>query len=81
MRRLFQNYDVKAVDSAGAGDAFNGGLATALSEEKPVRRLRLPTVSNLAVTRLGTAPAMPTRREIDAFIASHPGPARTKRAF
>ncbi len=75
--RLFQNYDVKAVDSTGAGDAFNGGLATALSEGKNLfdACAFANVVSNLAVTRLGTAPAMPTRREIDAFIASHPRPA------
>ena len=32
-------------------------------------------VSNLAVTRMGTAPSMPTRREIDAFLEAHPSAA------
>lgn len=72
-RRLFQNYDVKVVDSTGAGDAFNGGLVTALSEGKDLFEACAfaNVVSNLAVTRLGTAPAMPTREEIDAFLAAH----------
>lgn len=71
--RLFQNYDVKVVDSTGAGDAFNGGLVTALSEGKDLFEACAfaNVVSNLAVTKLGTAPAMPTREEIDAFLAAH----------
>lgn len=75
--RLFQNYDdVKVVDSTGAGDAFNGGLVTALAEGKDLFEACAfaNVVSNLAVTRLGTAPAMPTREEIDDFIAKHPRP-------
>ncbi len=72
--RLFRNYDVKVVDSTGAGDAFNGGLVTALAEGKNLidACAFANVVSNLAVTRMGTAPSMPTRAEIDAFLASHP---------
>ena len=72
--RLFRNYDVKVVDSTGAGDAFNGGLVTALSEGKNLLEACAfaNVVSNLAVTRMGTAPSMPTRREIDAFLKAHP---------
>ena len=75
--RLFRNYDVKVVDSTGAGDAFNGGLVTALSEGKNLLEACAfaNVVSNLAVTRMGTAPSMPTRREIDAFLEAHPSAA------
>ena len=75
--RLFRNYDVKVVDSTGAGDAFNGGLVTALSEGKNLLEACAfaNVVSNLAVPRMGTAPSMPTRREIDAFLEAHPSAA------
>ena len=71
--RLFHNYDVKVVDTTGAGDAFNGGLVTALAEGKNLFDACAfgNVVSNLAVTRLGTAPSMPTRAEIDRFLAEH----------
>ncbi len=68
--QIFENYDVKAVDTTGAGDAFNGGFVTALSEGKDIfAACRFGNVvSNLAVTKVGTAVAMPTRAEIDEFI-------------
>lgn len=70
---LFKNHDVKVIDTTGAGDAFNGGFATALAEGKDVfEACRFGNVvSNLAVTRLGTSVAMPTREEIDDFIKEH----------
>lgn len=67
---VVENYDVKVLDTTGAGDAFNGGLLAGLSQEmefeEAVRYANI--VSNLAVTKLGTAPAMPWKEEIDAFI-------------
>jgi ribokinase len=61
---------VDAVDTTGAGDAFNGGLVTALSEGKNIfEAVRFANVVGaLSVTKIGTAPAMPFREEIDAFI-------------
>lgn len=54
------------VDTTGAGDAFNGGLAAALSFGYSFREaIRYATiVSGLSVTRFGTAPAMPSYEEI-----------------
>ncbi len=68
--RLFKNYDVKVLDTTGAGDAFSGGFITALAEGKDLFEACFfgNVVSNLAVTKLGTAVAMPTREEIDEFI-------------
>lgn len=59
------------VDTTGAGDAFNGGLAVALAEGRGVAdALRMATATAaLKITRLGTAAAMPTRAEIDALLA------------
>jgi len=59
---------VQAIDSTGAGDAYNGALATALAEGLEIKSAaRFASVAaGLSVTKLGTAPAMPYRNEIDA---------------
>lgn len=66
-------YRVKAVDTTGAGDAFNGGLLTALAEGKSLAEAArfAQALAALSVQRLGTTPAMPWREEIDAFLAEH----------
>lgn len=58
------------VETTGAGDAFNGGLAAALAEGQPIdRALRVATATAaLSVTRPGAAPSMPTRDEIDRLL-------------
>lgn len=64
---------VNAVDTTGAGDAYNGGLAAALSEGCDIfaaARFAAATAA-LSVQRMGTTPAMPTRAEIDAFLQAH----------
>lgn len=60
------------VDTTGAGDAFNGGFATALAEGcSPVEAVRFASaVAALSVQKPGTAPSMPARAEIDAFLRS-----------
>jgi ribokinase len=63
---LVKSMAVEAVDTTGAGDAFNGALATALAEGKSLFEAArfANTAGALAVTRMGTAPAMPHRAEI-----------------
>ena len=58
------------VETTGAGDAFNGGFAVALSEGRDVvDALRFAcATAGISVTRPGTAPAMPSRAEIDALL-------------
>ena len=58
------------VDTTGAGDAFNGGFAVALSQGADVEAaLRLATATAaLSVTRPGTAAAMPDRAEIERLL-------------
>lgn len=61
----------KVLDTTGAGDAFNGGFAVALTEGRDVVdavRFGCAT-AGISVTRAGTAPAMPSRAEIDALLA------------
>ena len=68
--QLFENFDVKVLDTTGAGDAFNGGFVTALADGCNIFEACMfgNVTSNLAVTRIGTAVAMPSRAEIDKFI-------------
>ena len=58
------------VETTGAGDAFNGGLAVALAEEMPIdKALRFAcATASISVTRPGTAPSMPDRNEIDTLL-------------
>ncbi|HVX72129.1 MAG TPA: ribokinase [Devosia sp.] len=59
------------VETAGAGDAFNGGFAAALARgDTPEAAARFGcAVAGLSVTRPGTAPAMPTLAEVEALLA------------
>lgn len=60
----------RVAETTGAGDAFNGGLATALSEGKsPVDAVRFGcATASLSVTRAGTATAMPLREEVEKLL-------------
>lgn len=58
------------VETAGAGDAFNGGFAAALAAGKGAEaaaRFGCAT-AGISVTRSGTAPAMPSLGEIEALL-------------
>lgn len=68
---LVPAYRVKAIDTTGAGDAFNGGLLAALAEGKDLMEAAqfASAVGALSVQKLGTTPAMPDREEVDAFLA------------
>lgn len=59
------------VETTGAGDAFNGGLAVALAEGRDmVEAVRFGcATAGISVTRPGAAAAMPARAEIDALLA------------
>ena len=60
------------VETTGAGDAFAGAFAAALAEDcEPLAAVRFGCAGGaLSTTRMGTAPAMPTRAEIDDLLAS-----------
>ena len=61
---------VKAVETTGAGDAFNGGFATAIAEGMDIETaLKFATATAaISVTRLGSSPSMPKREEILALM-------------
>ena len=60
----------KVIETTGAGDGFNGGFAAALAEGKsPDEAIRYGSATAaISVTRLGTAPAMPQRSEIEQLV-------------
>jgi ribokinase len=62
------------VETTGAGDAFNGGFATALANGgDPLDAVRFGcAAAGISVTRPGTAPSMPTLAEVEALLARSP---------
>ena len=66
-------YRVDAIDTTGAGDAFNGGLLAALSKGQSIwDAVRFANaLAALSVQRIGTTPAMPTLEEVEQFLLSH----------
>jgi ribokinase len=62
---------ITVVDTTGAGDAFVGGFAAGWVkfDGDVLAAARFGNaVAALSVTKAGTAPAMPTAREIAAFL-------------
>ncbi len=59
------------VETTGAGDAFNGGFATALSRGfSPIEAVKFGcATAGISVTRAGTAPSMPALNEIEELLA------------
>ena len=66
---------VDSVDTTGAGDAFNGGFATAIAEGYDLETaLKFANcVGALSTTRRGSATAMPRRSEIMKFLNQNYG--------
>ena len=66
-------FKVDAVDTTGAGDAFNGGLLAALSKGQDIwEAVRFANgLAALSVQKMGTTPSMPTLEEIEAFLNEH----------
>ena len=72
---LIERIAVNVVDTTGAGDAFNGGFATALSNGMELfDAVRYGNCTGaLSVTKPGTAKAMPCKAEIDALYQARYG--------
>ena len=62
-------FAVDVVDTTGAGDTFNGALAVFLHEGLPQAVRKACAAAALSVTRLGAQGGMPTRVELDAWLA------------
>ena len=69
-RALVPGFPVTPVDTVGAGDVFNGALAVALGEGKPLlEAVRFANAAAaISVTRPGAQPSAPRRVEIDRLL-------------
>jgi ribokinase len=66
-------FKVQAIDTVAAGDCFNGAFAVALLEGRdPWAAARFANAAAaIAVTRRGAQASMPSRADVDAFLAQH----------
>ena len=64
------NLSNPVVDTTGAGDAFNAGLAAALTEGQNIKDSLIfaSATAGLSTTKIGTANSMPSREEIDRIL-------------
>jgi sulfofructose kinase len=65
-------YVVKTIDTTGAGDVFHGAYAAALIESRDwLDTLRYASAAAaLCCTKMGARLGVPTKREVEAFLAS-----------
>jgi sulfofructose kinase len=64
-------FQINAVDTLAAGDAFHGGFVLALAEGRgEIDAMRFgAAVAGLKCARMGGGAGMPTRAEVEAFLA------------
>lgn len=69
-------YPVDAIKPVGAGDSFMAGLLASIAAGHSLKDsvMRGSACASIVVSKPGCAPAMPTTPELNAFLASHPGP-------
>jgi ribokinase len=70
LTRHIPPFKVNVVDTTAAGDAFIGGFASALLQNKSLEEaVRYGCACGaLATTRFGAQPSLPTREEVEKFI-------------
>ncbi len=68
---LIAGFRVKATDTTAAGDTFNGALVTGLLEQLSLKSAIkfAHAAAAISVTRFGAQTSIPSREEVDAFLA------------
>jgi ribokinase len=71
--KLVPGFRVQAVDTTAAGDTFNGALLAQLQRNDDMdAAIRFAhAAAAISVTRPGAQTSIPTRREVEQFLASH----------
>ena len=74
-RAAVPGFAVRAVDTTGAGDTFNGAFAVALAEGASIEQAArfANAAAALSVTRPGAQNSVPTRAETEAMLAGRAG--------
>jgi 5-dehydro-2-deoxygluconokinase len=69
-------YSTDALKPTGAGDSFLGGFVAGLADGLAVRDavLQGSAAAAIVVSRVGCAPAMPTRADLDSFLRTNVAP-------
>ncbi|HEX6268676.1 MAG TPA: ribokinase [Anaerolineales bacterium] len=69
-------FKVNVVDTTAAGDAFIGGFASALLQNKPLpEAVRYACACGaLATTKVGAQPSLPTKEEVERFMSLQVAP-------
>jgi ribokinase len=70
MTRHIPSFPVEVVDTTAAGDAFIGGFASALLQNKSLEEaVRYGCACGaLATTKFGAQPSLPTKEAVERFI-------------
>jgi len=65
-----EGFAVNAVDTTAAGDTFNGALAVALAEGRPILEAAVfaNAAAAISVTRTGAQTSIPGREEVEEFL-------------
>lgn len=71
--QLIPGFRVSATDTTAAGDTFNGAFVTGLLENMPLESAIkfAHAAAAISVTRFGAQTSIPTRQEVDEFLAQH----------
>jgi ribokinase len=74
LTRHIPAFQVDVVDSTAAGDAFIGGFASALLQDRSIEdAVRYGCgCGALAATKFGAQPSLPTREEVERLVLSSP---------